>query len=46
MVVDDDRDARELLTATLGYYGADVDRRGIGSGGPRCCCRRCAPTCS
>jgi signal transduction histidine kinase len=24
MVVDDDRDARELLTATLGYYGADV----------------------
>ena len=24
MVVDDDRDARDLLTATLGYYGADV----------------------
>jgi CheY-like chemotaxis protein len=24
MVVDDDGDARELLTATLGYYGADV----------------------
>jgi signal transduction histidine kinase len=24
MVVDDDRDARELITATLGYYGADV----------------------
>jgi signal transduction histidine kinase len=24
LVVDDDSDARELLTATLGYYGADV----------------------
>jgi signal transduction histidine kinase len=24
LVVDDDADARELLTATLGYYGADV----------------------
>jgi CheY-like chemotaxis protein len=24
LVVDDDLDARELLTATLGYYGADV----------------------
>jgi signal transduction histidine kinase len=24
MVVDDDRDARELVTVTLGYYGADV----------------------
>jgi len=24
MVVDDDRDSRELVTATLGYYGADV----------------------
>jgi CheY-like chemotaxis protein len=28
MVVDDDRDARELLTATLGYYGADVTAAG------------------
>jgi signal transduction histidine kinase len=24
MVVDDDRDTRELISATLGYYGADV----------------------
>jgi hypothetical protein len=24
MVVDDDRDTRELIGATLGYYGADV----------------------